>query len=408
MVKKKKNFKYWIGRIHLWLGLSSGLVVLIVSLTGCIFVFQKEISELVYRDKLFVTPPANAQTLPVSTLLKNAQSAMGDSIVIRNFTAYKQPDKAWEFMAFKGGDPNALTFYGSVAYYQSVHLNPYTGAVTGKTDYMKEFFITVKYLHWSLLLNTPYGQPIVGYATLIFVVMLISGMILWWPKKWNRANRQKSFRIKWNANFKRKNYDLHNVLGFYTLIPALLIALTGMVWAFKWWQATVYVAASGSTKAPEQVKVISAKPENFTPGGTDPLDIAYADALKRMPDADRIAVLSPATPEAPIRINGYRGKETYHDRDELFFDQYSAQFLKRRNDSEKNAGEQLIEANYDIHIGAIAGLPGKILAFFASLICASLPVTGFMVWWGKKFKGKKKKPVVAGEAKLFIEEAVGV
>jgi uncharacterized iron-regulated membrane protein len=65
---------------------------------------------------------------------------------------------------------------------------------------------------------------------------------------------------------------------------------------------------------------------------------------------------------------------------------------------EKNRGEHLVESNYDIHVGAILGLPGKILAFLASLICASLPVTGFMIWWGRRHNKRPAKTSAAATA----------
>ena len=75
----------------------------------------------------------------------------------------------------------------------------------------------------------------------------------------------------------------------------------------------------------------------------------------------------------------------------LQFDQYSGELLKEHTFDDQNAGEKVIRANYDIHVGSILGIPGKIIAFLASLICASLPVTGFLIWWEKR--KKKKKPI---------------
>lgn len=400
--------KYWIGQIHLWLGLASGLVVVIVSITGCLFVFQKEISEFIWKDKYFVQP-ATTPALPLSVLQQRAQIALGTGHPIENITTYSQPDRAWEFMAYKNND-TALTYFGAIEYFQAALVNPYTGAVTGLRDYKYDFFSIVKYLHWSLLLNTPYGQPIVGWSTLIFVILLITGLVLWWPKKWTKAYKDRSFKIKWKASFKRVNYDLHNVPGFYSLFPALIIAMTGMVWAFQWFSALVYVAASGTTTPPPQTVVKSMKTVIWNIGkdsvsmtadrsvsnaadGSDcvsanPLDIALLTAQAQLPEARRIGISPAEGAEGTIYAYGYKGKETYYGSDVLQFDQYTGKMLHRRNNSEKNRGERLIEMNYDIHVGAIAGLTGKIIAFIISLICASLPVTGFIVWWGKKW-GKR-------------------
>jgi len=390
-VNYKKPGKSWGKKLnawlHLWLGLVSGVIVLIVSITGCLFVFQKEINEWVHHDIMYVTPTGKP-ALPFSELEKKAQAAIGKEMPIRGTITYRQPDRAWEFMTYAEGDENALTIFGAHAYYKIAFVNPYTGAVTQVRDMRKDFFVIVKYIHWSLLLNDKYGQPIVGWATFIFVVLLITGLILWWPKKWTKKTREQSFKIKWSGNFKRLNYDLHNVLGFYALVISLVLALTGIVWSFKWFEATVYVIASRSVTPPKH-KEVKSDTLALARAGVVPVDIAYAEAVKQFPEARRIGVwATPPTNTATLRMSVYWGKETFYDRDDLQFDKNTGKLLLRETAKDRNAGEKLIGMNYDIHVGAIAGLPGKILAFFASLICASLPVTGFLVWW---HRGKKEK-----------------
>jgi uncharacterized iron-regulated membrane protein len=381
------KFRKLSGQVHLWLGLATGLVVFIVSVTGCLFVFQKEISELIYQEKFFIKPPVSAVTLPYSILQQKAQAALGKDRPISFSTTYKDPERAWEFATYKVGDEKALTYFETVAYYESAFINPYTGMVTGLYDYKYDFFNVVKYIHWSLLLNDAYGQPIVGYSSLIFVIMLITGMILWWPKKWNKTNINKSFKIKWNAGFKRINYDLHNVPGFYTMVITLVLALTGMEFALKWFQTTVYVVASRSVTPPE---IVSEKSVKVTPVAS-PIDKAFNHAKSLFPTEDRISVSPAADPEGVIFISGIKGKETYYHADALQYDQYTGKLLNRRNYEEQNAGEKLIGMNYDIHVGAILGLPGKILVFIGGLVAASLPVTGFMIWLNRKKKKKKSK-----------------
>lgn len=396
-LKKKQHkslFRIAVEKLHLWLGLGAGIIVLIVSITGCLFVFQKEVNDIYYRKQLIVTPEAHG-VRPLSELKKAAEAALGPDKPISNITTYTAPDQAWEFMTYKGND-TALTYFGSMEYYESAMVNPYTGQVTGIIDYKHNFFSVVKAIHWSLLLNNAIGQPIVGWSVFIFVILLITGLIMWWPKKWTKGNRDKSFKIKWKAGFKRVNYDLHNVLGFYALILALVLALTGMVWAFTWFEATVYVVASRSITPPDRSLHESVKGTASLTG--DPLDLAFEKALPILKGNDRVFIY-PASGEKGVNvIGGYKGKETYYGSDQLQFDQYSAKLLGRRNDAHKNAGERLIEMNYDIHVGAIGGIAGKIIAFIVSLICASLPVTGFLVWWGKRKKSKKKPLVIRSVA----------
>jgi len=110
----------------------------------------------------------------------------------------------------------------------------------------------------------------------------------------------------------------------------------------------------------------------------------------------------------PVRITAYNRHEVYYDANTLYVDRFSGRLLGSETFKEKNNGEKLLRMNYDMHVGAIAGLPGKIIAFLISLICASLPVTGFLVWWGRQ---RKKRPLrrpaasaTAGNAVLPVPE----
>lgn len=391
---QKKHSKSRLRRIsdwlHLWLGIASGLIVFHLGVTGCIYVFQKEITEVIHQKDFFVEVPANQKTLPLSILKTNAEKALGGAKKISFITAYKASERAWEFGVYKAGNPQAFWYFDSVDYYDVVYVNPYNGKITLVADYKYEFFGVIKMLHWSFLINHPIGQQIIGWATFVFVFLLISGMIMWWPRNLKKSNFNKSFKIKWKAKFKRINYDLHNVLGFYVMTICLMLALTGMVWAFQWFQSTVYVVAARSTAPPVQVEVKSDSTKTIA---AIPLDIAFETAKLKFKDFERIGMSPAEGGTATIYASGYRGEETYWNYDELQFDQYSGKLLHRKNQSEKNAGEALIGMNYDIHVGAILGLPGKILAFFASFIAASLPITGFIIWWGKK--KKKKNPAGA-------------
>jgi uncharacterized iron-regulated membrane protein len=381
--KGKSAFKRFMGWLHLWLGLGSGLVIVIISITGCLFVFQKEFSDLKYKNVFFI-PARDTATIPLPKLQEIAQQALGKDQPINYITTWKDPGRTWEFMAYKEND-SALTYFGAMEYYRSAFLNPHTGQVTGIRNYKTDFFQIVKYLHWSLLLNDRYGQPIVGWSTVIFVVMLITGLILWWPKKWNQVTRKRSFRIYWKGRFRRLNYDLHNVLGFYFYIPGLILALTGMIFAFQWFQSLVYLAATGTMVTPEPPALRSVRTEAIR---NDPMTVAYHTALRNNPASLRMNI-SPATgSDGVISIYAYTDEEIYYNYREMHFDQYTGNLIWRQDWDQKNRGERLAGMNYDIHVGAIGGLAGKIIAFLASLICASLPVTGFYIWWNKK----KKRP----------------
>lgn len=386
-VNKKSKINNLITWLHLWLGLTSGIIVLILGITGCLYSFQTEITNSVHKKELFISPPSpGQQVLPLHTLKEKAQAALGKNFQVNYIYAYNDPHKAWEFLAYRPGNQNAITFPGSIDYYRSAFVNPYTGQVTGQINYMHNFFVIVKYIHWSLFLSTKYGQPITGWATLIFVISLITGFIMWFPKRWNKTEKNKAFTVKWKATWKRLNHDLHNVLGFYVVVIALILALTGMVYSFTWFNSVVYAASTLSVTPPDRkVYQSTVSLEN----NTHPLDKAFLTAIDKNPDAKRYMVSLPVTTQSPLTIRAYNKKEVYFDANTLYFDQYSGNPLGTQLYKEMNNGEKLIMMNYDLHVGSIGGLPGKIIAFLISLVCASLPVTGFIIWMGKKKKKAK-------------------
>ncbi|MGO3164632.1 MAG: PepSY domain-containing protein, partial [Sphingobacteriaceae bacterium] len=91
----------------------------------------------------------------------------------------------------------------------------------------------------------------------------------------------------------------------------------------------------------------------------------------------------------PIDITVYHQQGSWYDHSEYFYDRYTLEPLQMENSSfkESNLATRLSMMNYDIHVGAVGGLPGKVFAFLVSLVCASLPISGFLLWWQK---GKKK------------------
>lgn len=388
MKKKKKGLKHWIGKIHLWLGFTSGLIVLFMAVTGCIYVFSQEITAVLRQQAIYV-PKVQAKTIAVSELWKKTQQELGTTKKISGVNVYNDPERAWIFNCYKNSGRESIWYLNKLEYYESIYVDPYTGKILGSYDEKTDFFNIVKMLHWSLLLDAPIGQQIIGWSTFIFVIMLITGLVLWWPK--NKAARKQRFAFQWKdtTQWKRKNYDIHNIFGFYIFSIALVIAFTGMVWAFSWFQAIVYVAGSGTTTPPDvkQEKSVIAKIS-----GISAIDTAFVLIKARHKDADAFS-LSPAA-DSTAAINAYiqQNKGTYYVSHAMQFDQYSGKLLLERNHDEKNFGEKLITANYDIHVGAILGIPGKIIAFLGSFVCGMLPVTGFLIWYGRRNKKKVTKP----------------
>ncbi|HRP54574.1 PepSY-associated TM helix domain-containing protein [Agriterribacter sp.] len=363
-----KKLNAWL---HLWLGLASGIVVLIVSVTGCILVFEQEIKSMVH-PWLHAEKPAGAAYLPPSALYQSVAKGL--------------PGKEAHSVWYHGSNRTAhLTLDGDSV----VYMNPYTAEITAVVDH-EDFFHIVEEGHRHLWLPVEVGRAIEGWGTLIFFVLLVTGVILWWPRRWNKKAVKQSFTIRWKARFKRVNYDLHNVLGFYALILSVIIAFTGLMMSFPWFNKTVFRLAGGEIKP--RVQAVS---DTSLAGNTvmlQQVDKAWQKGLQEIGqhNTDQVIVHFPDEPDEAIYVcvDMYRG--SWRD---VYLDQYSLAELPasapRLEDTK--GGAWLRRMNYGLHVGEVGDLTTKILYFLGSLICASLPVTGFMVWWGKKRKKTKKK-----------------
>lgn len=363
-----------IRKIHLWLGLASGLVVFIVSLTGCIYVFQEEICLLFQTGVFRNVETQNTPFISPLTIKEKVEDAFEGEITYMNVSVYPKGDRV-TIVWMRDQDRK----------YQAFLLNPYSGEIIHSYPYNLNFWGIVLFLHTSLGIPG-FGHHIVAIATLIFVILLISGLFLWLPK--SKKGYKQRFSIKWGASPRRLNYDLHNVLGFYMTWVAIFIAVSGLIWSYSWMDQAIYWLASGG-KTPEQAEVVTSVYQNTQLASQHVIDDSLQQIIKQHPGLNNYYLVYPAdsTSAYSLTLNTEAGF-FYNRHDTYFLDQYTGDILDEVLWKDKNNGDKLQEANYNIHVGAILGLPGKIIAFFASLIATSLPVTGFLIWWGR---GKKKK-----------------
>ncbi len=368
------TFKKIVRKIHLWLGLTSGIVVFIVSITGCLWVFQKEI-----KDLLEPTLQVAAQDEPFISLAEARENARRvfpereiHGTIVRHAT-----------------DPMQVVFYEKEPeFYQSVFLNPYSGEVLKIENHRSGFFSFILKGHLYLWLPKEIGHEITRYGTMVFVIMLITGLILWWPKSRKSSNQRLSFLWKPSTSWRRKNFDIHSIVGFYSFLLVLIISFTGLMMAFNWIGYLTYMAWGGE-KSPQFII-----PDNKEIGEKSRMDELYPLLAAKYPEYDELEFHYPKSDTASIYVELSSQSGVYYNADFLFFDQYSLEEIGTASIygkyTESGLPEKVIRTTYDMHIGAILGLPGKILAFFASLVAASLPVTGFLIWWGRTNKKEYK------------------
>lgn len=365
------RLKKAVRKIHLWLGLLTGPVVFIIAITGCIYVFQEEISDATQSYRF--VPETSGELLPPSKLKEIAEQALPEKTTQRIY--YNEKNKA------------AFVRLMSSEYYYLVFINPYTGDILKVKDMYNDFFYNIFRLHVHLLLPVELGKKITSISTFIFLFIIISGLFLWWPGR--KKKIKSSFAIKYSGSKKRLNYDLHKVLGFYVTWIVIFSAVTGLIWGFQWFGNMTYWVSSGGESKPD-LSIPAASVQNPSlSAASNPLDSAFKLAVNEYPNRPRYMIFLPPSKSAAIGIAANPSPETYYKMDYVYYNQQTMEKMERPvygKYSEASVADIMLRMNYDIHVGSIGGIAGKLILFFVSLIVASLPVTGFLIWYRKKVK----------------------
>lgn len=376
--------------LHKWLGLLSGLVVFIVSLTGCIYVFYDDLKVVFYPEKYYIEEQSqhslSAEALPLSSLTDIAQQVLPKGEKVTRIDLYPAKNRTWIFRAVKTNE-EALTYAGYFTYNKRVFIDPYTGKVQAIENSKTEFFQLVLQLHMNLLLGKKIGHTVVSVSTILFLILTITGLVLWWPKKWKIKTLKKGLSFDFSVKWKRLNYDLHNVLGFYSLLFALLLGFTGLLFSYpslkEFYAEYFNKLSSDEGTADKHFNIIPQK-------SPVSLNNALVYTLAKHPSADIMSVRLKKNEDLhDIQVRLLKNRTG--DFVWYYFNKQDGQISKIKSSDETKVGDWLAGMNYDLHTGAFGGIFTKVLYFLASLVCASLPVTGFIIWLNKNKKTKKRR-----------------
>ena len=374
----KKIFR----QIHLWLSVPFGLIISLICFSGAMLVFENEVMELV-RHELYYVKKVETVSLPVDRLLEEVELTLPDSVSVTGISVFSDPERAWQVNLSK---PRRA----------SVYVDQYTGEIKGKYE-RPAFFVTMFRLHRWLLDSMKadggafWGKMIVGVSTLLFVVVLISGIVIWWPR--TRKALKNSLRISVGRGFRRFWYDLHVAGGMYALFFLLAMALTGLTWSFGWYRTGFYkvfgvevqqggahggVTRRGGKGGDQSGKNVSHSSSYVC------WQKVYEQLALNNPGYKQITLSDGA---ANVSFNTF-GNQRASDR--YKFNPHSGKIDKvvLYKDAEK-AGK-IRGWIYSVHVGSWGGMLTRLLTFIAALIGATLPLTGYYLWikriWRKKVR----------------------
>jgi len=385
MIKKKSSngkvpkkgatsrFGKFIAWIHLWPSLISAVILIIICLTGTIIVYSDEIIDFANKDALYV-PEVKKEKLPVTELMQKFKAAFPHRSSPGYMVMYRNPERSVK-----------LNSYDKEKGLRFVYMDPYTGEVL-KDDGTVNFFFVTAHLHSSLLLHKT-GEWIIDIASIIFLIELITGLVLWWPRKWTKTTREQSFKIKWKARFKRLNYDLHNVVGFYSVAIVLVLTVTGLIIAFKPLASFTISSFGGDPSEKWEETLPEFKPDSKP----YELNLAVDRYFAKHPWAEAAQVYSSKMDSAGYfmftlaKRVGLKSREGNYP---VFIDRFSGAEIDVPNPVFLH--EKIENSYWTLHMGTWLGWFGKLITFTGGLISTTLPITGFYIWWGRRKKKKKK------------------
>ena len=401
----KKIFR----KIHLWLSVPFGLIITLVCFSGAMLVFENEVNEW-SRPDLYYVETVKESPLSMDKLLEKVAMALPDSVSVTGVSISSDPGRAYQVSLSK---PRRASLY----------VDQYTGEVKGKSERSGFFMFMFRMHRWLLDSMNPgnegifWGKMIVGVSTLLFVFVLISGIVIWWPR--TRKALKNSLKITVSKGWRRFWYDLHVAGGMYALIFLLAMALTGLTWSFPWYRTAFYkvfgvevqqrVAQGHEQKSDAQKRDTklaahrekkregnevrkgerSGRPEN---NHSDMYSVTSPfvywqeiyDKLRRQnPEYKQISISSGTASVSFNRFGNQRASDRYS------FNTDNGEFTETSLYQHQDKSGKIRGWIYSVHVGNWGGMFTRILTFIAALLGAALPLTGYYLWIKRLIKVRK-------------------
>lgn len=364
----RKVFK----QLHTWLSIPAGIIIIITCLTGAILVFQDEILELTNPSRYFVKE-VKAEPLSLDKLIPLVNQNLKKN-TISNVKVSSDPKRTYVMQIAN-------------SFRESVFVNQYTGEIVGIYKTQGSFFYTVMQMHrWLMDGSRTAGKYAVGIATLLLVFILISGIIIWFPR--NKKNLKKYFTIKKKNGKKRFLFDLHRVLGIYASLIIIVCCLTGLMWSFEWYRNSVLKLFGAEVTNTNGANGHGNK-HGAKKGGEDHINFTNWElVLNNLKDKnENFDYIRISDKTANVHS---KNAPTSRASDSFVFDSNSGNIVKTHLYIDQEKRTKVWGWVYDLHVGKYWGMFSKILTFIAALIGASLPITGYYLFFAKRRKRRKR------------------
>ena len=358
-----RKILFWL---HLTAGVTAGLVILLMSVTGVLLAFERQIVAFAQRDLRATAADAAKTPLPLSRVVATAAGAVPDAkpsnMIVRS-----------DALA-----PVAVAFGRE----RTLFVNPYTGIILGEgSTRVRGFFEANRNLHrWMAMKGEgrERGKAITGAANLTFLFIVLSGLVIWIPRRRTRTGFRNAALFRRGLRGRARDLNWHHVLGIWAFLPLVAIVFSGVVISYPWATRLVY-RAFGSTPPNPQ-------PPGGERSGGGKLDLTLLDpvATAARSEAGRVApgwqslsIRLPLSAKGPIAVAVDEGNGARPDlRSQLLIDPKTARFVEHKTYAQQEGGQQARSWLRWIHTGEAGGITGQFVAMLASAAAVVLVYTG--------------------------------
>ena len=366
--------------LHQILSIVVGIFISIICFSGAMLIFENEFTEW-QNPHLYNVTPLESGARPLTSLLPEILATQPQGAEITYVDIKDNPSKSYTIDIDLGDDDSKTVF-----------VDQYTGKILGEKPDDIAFFTVMYRLHRFLLQSRPqgdgifWGKRIVGISTIIFVFIIITGIVVWVPRRGRSWGNR--FKISVRRGWHRLWYDLHVAGGIYVALLLLVMALTGLTWAFPWYRTAFY-----GIFAPERNELSTTENNPLDIAANEPTDTTILtrfavwqrvyDAVKQRSNYVEISI-NPDEVRARISDCGNRRASDYYEFDTATGAITSVELYKNTSNNSKLRGWV-----YSLHTGSWGGFWVRLIYFIATMFGATLPLTGYYLWIRRKLRSKK-------------------
>ena len=383
-------------QVHWFFGITAGLVLALMGITGALYSFEDEIMDALNPDALFVQP--GERQLSLTEMVSKLEAQGNDTVSM--------------FRIEVGGERAAQVWFKPAPGErrgQMHNFDPYTGEF--KPDATgQDFFGFMLNLH-RFLAAGEYGKQVTAACTLILVFFCLSGLYLRWPRQ--ALNWRVWLTLDWAKKGRSFNWDLHSVFGTWCLIVYLLLAVTGLMWSYDWFNNGMNKLI-GDPPVPGEQRRGGGGPRP----GAGPRDAAPEQPLV----ADYVAIWDTIQKAAGPDLKSYNLrmpqaagqmatvyyilKDAPHPRalNQITLDPANGKLKAVSRYTDKGYGAQLLVSNYSLHTGSYWGLTGRIVITVAALLMPLFFITGWLLYLDRR---RKKREIRNARGEVAVSPSSG-